>query len=108
MHQLFAGGAGDEYPNDIRICDAGELDVLLGEASNEVPKRFIGLLAVAPEVPGVAGAHICALEVPDEELDYVGPVMDQSSRKVLQPSPSRVGQMQWQVADDEQIIICAA
>ena len=56
---------------------------------------------VAPDVLGVAGVHVCALELPDEGPNKVDPTFDQSLGKVLQPCPGRVGQMQRQVADDE-------
>jgi hypothetical protein len=69
VHQLFTGGAGDECPNDVGVCDVGELGALLGEAYDEVSERFVKLLVAAPEVLEVAKAHICALEFSDEDPD---------------------------------------
>jgi hypothetical protein len=46
-------------------------------------ESLIQLLAAAPEVPGVARAHIGALEVSNENLHEVGPVVDAASREML-------------------------
>ena len=81
---------------------------MLGETPDEVSEGLIGLLSAAPEVPGVPRVHICALEVPDEDLDQVGPVVDHALREVLEPCSGRIGQVEWQVADDEQIIVRSA
>jgi len=69
MYQLLAGGTGDEGSDDVGVCDVGELGALLGESPNEVSEGLIGLLSAAPEVLGVPRTHVCALEVPDEDLD---------------------------------------
>ena len=87
MHQLLAGGAGNEGSDDVGVCDVGELGALLGESPDEVSEGLIGLLPAAPEVPGVPRAHVCALEVPDEDPDQVGPVVDHTLRKMLEPRP---------------------
>ena len=55
MHQLLASGAGNEGPDDIRVCDVGELGALLGETPDEVTERLISLLPATPMVPGVLG-----------------------------------------------------
>jgi len=34
--------------------------------------------------------------------------MDHALREVLEPCSGRIGQMQWEVADDEQVIIRSA
>jgi len=71
VYQLLAGGTGDEGFDDVGVCDVGELGALLGESPDEVSKGLIGLLPIAPEVLGVSRTHVCALEVPDEDLDLV-------------------------------------
>jgi hypothetical protein len=55
VHQLLASGAGDERPDDISVCDVGELGALLGETPDEVTKRLISLLSATPMVLGVPG-----------------------------------------------------
>ena len=105
MYQLLAGGTGDEGSDDVGVGDVGELGALFGESPNEVSEGLIRLLLAAPEVLGVSRAHVCALEVPDEDPDQVGPVMDHALREVLEPCPSRIGQMQREVADDEQVLV---
>lgn len=69
VHQLFAGGATDERPDNVRVRDVEELGTQLGEMSDKVPKRLMRLLTAAPEVSGVPKVHICALEILDEDLD---------------------------------------
>jgi len=34
--------------------------------------------------------------------------MDHALREVLEPCPGRIGQMEWEVADDEQVVVRAA
>ena len=77
---------------------------MLGESPDEVLEGLIRLLPAAPEVLGVPRAHVCALEVPDEDPDQVGPVMDHALKEVLKSCSGRMGQVEWQVADDEQVI----
>jgi hypothetical protein len=57
VHQPLASGAGDERPDDIRVCDVGELGALLGETPDEVSERLIRLLPATPDIPG--GAYMC-------------------------------------------------
>jgi len=82
MHQLLAGGASNECPNNIRVSYVGELGALLGETPDEVSKGLARLLATAREIPGVTGVYVCALEVPNKDLNQVCPIMDQSFREV--------------------------
>jgi len=105
VYQLFTGGTGDEGSDDVGVSDVGELGALLGESPDEVSEGLVGLLPAAPEVPGVPRTHICALKVPDEDLDQVGPVVDHALREMLEPCSGRIGQVQWEVADDEQVIV---
>ena len=93
MHQLLESGAGDERPNDVGVRDVRELGALLGETPNEVSERLIRLLMVAPRVLGVSRAHVCALKIPNEDPDQVGPAVDQSLREVLEACPSQVSQV---------------
>ena len=81
----MAGDAEEERLDNFRVADAGQLGALLGEASDEVSERLIWLLATTLEVPGVPGAHVCALEIPDEDLYQVAPVVDLQGREVFEP-----------------------
>ena len=60
VHQLLASGVSDECPNDVGVCDVGELGALLGETPDEVSERLVRLLPAAREVPRVSRAHVCA------------------------------------------------
>ena len=105
MYQLLAGGTRNEGSDDVGVRDVGELGALFRESPDEVSEGLVGLLPAAPEVPGVPRAHICALEIPDEYPDQVSPVVDHVLREGLEPCPGRIGQMQWEVADDEQVVV---
>jgi len=96
VYQFLAGGTRDEGSDDVGVRDVGELGALLGESPDEVSEGLIRLLPAAPEVPGVPRAHICALEVPNEDLDQVGLVVDHALREVLEPCSGRVSQVQWE------------
>ena len=63
----------------------GQLGALFGEASDEVSERLTRLLATTLEVLGVPRAHVCALEIPDEDLYQVTPVVDLQGREVFEP-----------------------
>ena len=82
---VSAGGAREESLDNFRVADAGQLGALLGEASDEVSERLVRLLATTLEVLGVPGAHVCALEITDEDLYLIAPVVDLKGREVLEP-----------------------
>ena len=63
---------------------------MLGEASDEISERLARLLAITLEVLGVLGAHVCALEIPDEDLYQVALVVDLRGREVFEPGSRRV------------------
>ena len=88
MHQLLAGGIGDEGSDDIGVRDVGELDALLGESPNEVTEGLIRLLPTTSEVLGVPRVHVCVLEVPNKDPDQVGTAVDQTLREMHEPRPS--------------------
>ena len=58
---------------------------MLGETSDEVSKRLVRPLAATLEVLGVPGACVGALEIPDEDLYQVTPVVDLQEREVFEP-----------------------
>jgi hypothetical protein len=86
MDQLLAGGSCKERFDDISVSNVGQLGTLPEEAPNVLVESFIRLLVAAPEVPRVARAHIGALKVPHENFYEVGPVVDVSGQKMLQPT----------------------
>jgi hypothetical protein len=75
-HEVPTGRAFDESDHDLGLGYAQVLGTALGEAPYEVPKRLTGLLGARLQVPGVPGAHVCALEVPHERANQVVPVVD--------------------------------
>ena len=81
---------------------------MLGEASDEVSERLVRPLATTLEVPGVPRVHVCALEISNEVLYQVTPVVDLRGREVFEPGSHQVRQEQREVAEDEQVIVHAA
>ena len=51
---------------------------------DEVSERLVRLLATTLEVPGVPGAHIRSLEIPNKDLYQVTPVVDLQGREVFE------------------------
>ena len=94
--------------NDFGVLDAGELSALLGEASDVIPQRLVGLLTAPSEIPRVPRMHVRALEVAHEGPDQVRPVVDLVGREMLKPGTCRVRKVQRKVADDDGIVGCAA
>ena len=94
--------------NDFEVLDAGELSALLGEASDVIPQGLVRLLTAPSEIPRVPEMHVCALEVSNESLDQVGPVVDLVGRKMLKPCSGRVCEVQRKVADDNRVVTRAA
>ena len=80
---------------------------MLGEATDVVPQRLIGLLLAPLEIPGVPRVHVRALEVFHENLDQISPVVDLVGRKMFEPGACRVCEMQGIVANDDRVIIRA-
>ena len=104
VHQVPACRAFEEGVDDLDVGDAGELGALLGEAQHVVAQGFIGLLPTPFEVPGVPRAHVSALEVVQEDLDLVGPVVDLVRGQVLEPHSRGVSEVKGEVADDDRVV----
>jgi hypothetical protein len=79
---------------------------LLGETPNVVTKGLALLLPAAPEVPGVTGVHIGALEVAGKGFPQVVPTVYGVSREMVQQGSGGFSQIDWAELDDEQIIVC--
>ena len=108
MNQRLAGGPCQERPDDVGIGDVKQLSALPRESSDVLPESLIRLLTATPEVPGISGARVGALEVPHEDVLQVGLAPDLSGREVLQPGSSRVGKVEGEVTDHEVIIVHSA
>ena len=76
--------------DNFHVADVGQLGALLGEALDEVSERLVRPLVTTLEVLGVPGAHVRALEIPDEDLYQVTPVVDLQGREVFEPGSRRV------------------
>ena len=108
MHQVSARRTLEESVDDLDVGDARELGALLGEASHVVAQGFVGLLPTPSEIPGVPREHVSALEVAQEGVDQVVPVVDLTRRQVLEPRSCGVSKMKRKVADDDRVLRRAA
>jgi hypothetical protein len=79
-HEVPEGRALEKGVHDLGLGHAREFSTALGKGSYEVLERLAGLLGARPQVLGVLGAHVCALEVPHERADQVVPVVDLAGR----------------------------
>ena len=70
-HEIPARGAQMKGTSDFGVLDAGELGALLGEATDVIPQRLIGLLSAPLKIPRVPRAHVHALKVSHENLDQI-------------------------------------
>ena len=104
MNQGLAGCPEQEGSYHIDVDDVRELVALPEEAPNVPAEGLTGLLTVVLEVPWVPRALVCALEVSHKDLQ-IRPTLDYVGRQVLQPCSRRIGQEQWEVADNKVVII---
>jgi hypothetical protein len=81
---------------------------LLGEAPNVISERFTQRLSATLHVLGVARLHIHSLKVVDEDVLEIFPTVDDVSRQMIQPGPSRVGYINGEELDNKKVIICPA
>ena len=105
MNQGLAGGPREESSYDISVDDVRQLVALPREALDVPTKGFSGLLSAVLEVSWVPRALVCALKVLHEDLPQVRPTLDSVGRQVFQPCSCRIGQEQWEVADNETVTI---
>jgi hypothetical protein len=70
-HQVSASGAGEESPDDIRVCNVGQLGALLRKPPDVLSEELPWLLVAASEIPRVPRAHVRALEISCESLDQI-------------------------------------
>ena len=107
MHQGLIGHPGQEgsYHVGVGVGDIRKLIALSGEAPDVPTEGLSFLLMVVLEVPWVSRALVCVLEVSHKDLLQIHPTLDHVGWQVLQPCSRRIGQEQWEVADNEVIII---
>lgn len=72
-------GAISKGTHYVGVRGVGELILLLGEPPDVVPKAFPALLDTPIEVPRAPKAFVGALEIPDEGLPEVGPVVNRAA-----------------------------
>jgi hypothetical protein len=81
---------------------------VLGEVLYVLAKTLPRLLLVVTQLPLLAGAHVCALEVANEDPTQVGPVVDLVVRLVLEPRARKVVEVERHVLDDEEVVGCSS
>jgi hypothetical protein len=62
-------------------------------------------MLIALYMPRVAGPHICALEIAGQDLLEILPVIDRVSGQVIEPGSGRVGQVDGEELNDEEVAI---
>jgi hypothetical protein len=77
----------------------------LGDSLDVILEGFVRLLPTTLQILGVAGPHVCALEVIGEDLLEILPAINRVSWQVVELVPSHVGQVNGEELDDEEIII---
>ena len=70
-HQILACRGQMKGTNDVGVGDTGELDALLGEATNVITQGLVGQLTASSEIPRIPRTHVRALEVAHEGPDPV-------------------------------------
>jgi hypothetical protein len=105
VNEGLAGGPREEHADNVCIDDVGERVALPGELADVVLQGLTGLLLVALEVPGVSGAHICPVEVPEEDLLELRPTTDAVGRQEFEPCSNMLPNIDGEVLDDEVVII---
>jgi hypothetical protein len=93
-----------KHRDGIVVRRAGELGAALGEAPYVLAETLPRLLLAVTQLPLLAGAHVCALEVANEDPTEVGPVVDLVAWQVLEPCTCRVAKVERQVLDHEEIV----
>ena len=105
MNQRLTGGPRQESSYNVSVSDVRQLVALLREALDVPMEGFSGLLLIVFEIPGVPRMLVHALEVPHEDPFQVRPTLDSIGQKVFQPCSCRISQEQWEVEDNEIVII---
>jgi hypothetical protein len=72
--------ARPECGDEAGVAHHKELVALQGEVPNVISEGFARPLLATHQVPGVAGPHICALEVAGEDLLEILLIVDHVSR----------------------------
>jgi hypothetical protein len=105
VNEGLAGGPREEHADNVCIDDVGERVALPGELADVVLQGLTGLLLVALEVPGVSGAHICPVEVPEEDLLELRPTTDAVGRQEFKSRANVLLDIDGEILDDEVIVV---
>lgn len=81
--KILGGCPRQEGAHNVSFNDVRQLVALPREAPNILSEGFTRFLLTVLQVPGVARAGICPLEVADENVPQDGPSVDQVRGKVL-------------------------
>lgn len=85
MDECPVGGAISEVTHHDGVCDVKEFVYLLGEAPNVIPETLPTLLGTPLEVSGAPRFLVSVMEVSDNGLPEVDPIMDGLAWQVLKP-----------------------
>lgn len=105
VDERLIGSAVGEGAHHVGVGGVGEFVSLLGEPPNVIPEAFPILLGAPLKVPGALGALVGALEVLDEGLPEVDPVVDGAGWQMFEPGPRSLRKVDGEELDDEVVVL---
>jgi hypothetical protein len=103
MDESLISGAISEGTYHVGVSSVGSFVVFLGEPLDVTPETLPTLLGTPLEVLGSPRAFVVVLEVSDEDLPEVGPVMDGGAWLVLKPAPHPLSEVNGEELDNEMV-----
>jgi hypothetical protein len=106
VHQGLAGHVRPEHQYNVGVVDlVGEFMTFSGKTPDVIQQGHPLLMLIALYMPRVAVPHICALEIAGKDLLEILPVIDRVSGQVIEPGSGRVGQVDGEELNDEEVAI---
>jgi hypothetical protein len=105
MHQGPAICAGPKCREDVGVTDLGELMEIVEKSQNVIPEGLTLLLSATLQIPGVARLYVHALKVVSDDLPEILSAINRVPRQVVEPSLGRVGQVNGEKLDNEEVIV---
>jgi hypothetical protein len=108
MHEGPTVHAGPKCRDEVSVPDLGELMALMVKLLNVILEGLALLLLTTLQIPGVAWSYIRALKVASENLPEILLTINRVPGQLVLPGPGRVGQVDGEKLDDEEVVISPA
>jgi hypothetical protein len=108
MHEGPTVHAGPKCQDEVSVTDLGELMALMVKLLNVILEGLALLLLTTLQIPGVAWSYIRALKVASENLPEILLTINRVPGQLVLPGPGRVGQVDGEKLDDEEVVISPA